>query len=171
MFASFKRSPVSTPTPGNATTTGTEKDSSADYVDLEKRADGRWSVQNRSGTLKVAIGTAHTDTAGKATNRSREACSGFLPAQVGVLLFIVFILIISGVFIGTTGMYVARDGGPLVLLGWQWADGYSAGRSMRHVDFLVAVTSLSLWAFLFVTCMLGLVRTRCCLPPQPLAGK
>ena len=42
---------------------------------------------------------------------------------------------------------------------------------MRHVDFLVAVTSLSLWAFLFVTCMLGLVRARCSLPPQPLAGK
>ena len=107
MFASFKRSPVST-------TTGTEKDSSADYVDLEKRADGRWSVQSRSGTLNVAIGAVHTNTDGKATKRSRETCSGFLPAQVGVLLFIVFILIISGVFIGMTGVNIARDGEPLV---------------------------------------------------------
>ena len=46
---------------------------------------------------------------------------------------------------------------------------YFAGRSMRHVDFLVAATSLSSSAFLFVICMLGLVRCRCSLPlpPQP----
>jgi len=33
------------------------------------------------------------------------------------------------------------------------------GASMRHVDSLVAATSLSLWAFLFVTCLLGLYAT------------
>jgi hypothetical protein len=177
MFASFKRSPASThasATTATATGTGsTEKDSSADYADLEKRADGRWSVQNRPGTLRVHAdpdtGT-DTDTDGKATKRT---CSGFLPAQVGVLFFTTFTLIISGVFIGMAGMNIARNGEPLrEARVANWADdSYSAGSSMRHVDLLVAATSLSLWAFLFITCVLGLVRCRCCcLPPQPWAG-
>jgi len=157
MFASFKRPPASTP--GNATA-GTEKESSGDYTDLEKRADGRWSVQSGPGALKVAV-----DTDGKTTKR--RTCCGFLPAQVGVLLFIMFTLMIGGVLIGVTGMNIARNGVSLVLRGWPWADRYTAGGSMRHVDFLVAAISLSLWAFLFVTCMLGSGRFRCRLRLQP----
>jgi len=34
-----------------------------------------------------------------------------------------------------------------------------SGRSMRHVDLLVATTSLSLWASLFAVCVLGLYAT------------
>ena len=127
MFASFKRfqatSHATAAAAAATTATGTEKDSSsADYADLEKRADGRWSVQNRSGTLKVAIGTVHTDTDAEAGGKA----TGFLPARVGVLLFTMCTLIISGVLIGTTGMDIARNGEPLGCLrgaeGWRWAD-------------------------------------------------
>ena len=109
MFASFKRSLTSTPGNGNGndpTGTGAEKDSGADYADLEKRADGRWSVQNRPGTLNIAIDTAHTD--GRTTER--ETRSGFLPAQAGVLFFTLFTLMLSGAFVGVTGMNIARNG-------------------------------------------------------------
>ena len=51
--------------------------------------------------------------------------------------------------------------------GWRCTDRCTAGRSMRHVDFLLAATSLSLWAFLFVTCVLGYVSFCCHLRPQP----
>ena len=111
MFASFKRSLASTPGNGNGndpTGTGAEKDSGADYADLEKRADGRWSVQNRPGTLNITIDTVHTDTDGKTTEQ--EARSGFLPAQVGVLFFTLFTLMLSGAFVGVTGMNIARNG-------------------------------------------------------------
>ena len=40
-----------------------------------------------------------------------------------------------------------------------------AGASMRHVDLLVAITSLSLWAFLFVACLLVYARSCHCLRP------
>ena len=165
MFASFKRSLASTSGNGSGSdSTGTEKDTSADYADLEKRADGRWSVQNRAGTLKVVV---HMDTDGKATSE-RATCSGLPPAKVGVLSFTLFTLLISGVLLGVTGMNIAQNGEP----SWSAragdsADTNSAGGSMRHVDFLVAATSLSLWAFLFVTCMLGLAGCPCCLPSQP----
>ena len=159
MFASFKRSPASIPENGNDTGTGTEKDYGADYADLEKRADGRWSVQNRPGALKIAIDTVHTDTDGKATER--ETRFGFLPAQVGVLLFTLFTLMLSGAFVGVTGMNIARNGErpPSCLLP-SWCDRLTEidpGRSMRHVDFLVTTISLSFWTSLFVICMLGLV--------------
>ena len=163
MFASFKRSPASTSGNGNGSDpTGTEKDSSADYADLEKRADGRWSVQNRPGALQVAVHT-HTETDGKATGRA--TCSGCPPAKVGVLSFTLFTLLISAVLVGVTGVNIAQNGER----SWsaQVSDSgliqISAGGSMRHVDFLVAATSLPLWAFLFVTCMLGLVHSCRCL--------
>ena len=101
MFASFKRPPGLPP--GN-TTTGTEKDSGADYADLEKRADGRWSVQNRPKTLEVAFGKTP----------SRGTCCGFLPAHVCVLLFTMLALMTGVVFIGVTGVDIAQNGASLV---------------------------------------------------------
>jgi len=38
------------------------------------------------------------------------------------------------------------------------ADRCTTGSSRRHVDFVVAVTSLSLWTFFLVACVLGYVR-------------
>jgi len=57
MVASFRR-PLGLP-PGS-TTTGTEKDSGADYADLERCADGRSVVHHQPRTLEAAvINSAH----------------------------------------------------------------------------------------------------------------
>src|SRR5258708_477044 len=102
MFASFKWS--SATAPGN-TTTGAEKGPSADsdYADLEKRADGRWSVQNRPAPLKATV-----DATGKL--HKRETCCAFLPLHVGVLLFTMLALMVGGVFMGVTAANIAQNG-------------------------------------------------------------
>jgi len=78
-----------------------------------------------------------------------------LPAHVGVLLFTMLALKIGVVSIGGTGVNIA-----CVSLGKSWpcADRCTTGSSRWHVDFVVAVTSLSLWAFFLVACVLGYVR-------------
>ena len=98
VFASFKRSSAAS-APSN-TTTGTEKDSGTDYADLEKRADGRWSVRSRPGTLKAPVDATGIDT----------KSYGFLPAHVGVLLFTMFGLMIGVVFMGVTAANIAQNG-------------------------------------------------------------
>ena len=96
MFASLKRS--SDPTHGSGSI-GTEKDSGADYADLEKRADGRWSVQNPVDGVQVDGRT-----------RRQKTCCGLLPAHVGVLFLIMFALMVGVVFMGVTGMNLAQNG-------------------------------------------------------------
>ena len=86
--------------------------------------------------------------------------------HVGVLLFTMLALIIGVVSIGLTGVNIAKNGASLVpKVGHE--DGTTSS-SMRHIDFLVAVTSLSIWAFFFVACVLGYVRFCCHLRPHPV---
>ena len=123
MFASFKRPPGLPP--GN-TTTGTEKDSGADYADLEKRADGRWSVQNRPRTLEVAV-VDGVHMAGKTP--SRGTCCGCLPAHVGVLLLTMLAVMIGVIFIGVTGVNVAHNSATRPRR-WPYADRCTIGSLM-----------------------------------------
>jgi len=90
---------------------------------------GRWKLP--SSTVSICRKTP-----------SRGTCCGFLPPHVGVLLFNMFALKLGVVFIGVTGVNIAQNGASLVPKSWSYADRCTAGSSMRHIDFLVAVTSL-----------------------------
>jgi len=70
------------------------------------------------------------------------------------------------VSIGVTGVNIARNGASLVQkLGHVLTDVLRS--SMRHVDSLVPVTSLSPWAFFLVAYVLGYGRFWYDLRPQP----
>jgi hypothetical protein len=102
MFTSLKRSPGATLN----SSARTEKFSGANYADLEKRADGRWSVQIRPGSLEAAVDAVNRDDK---TSR-RETCCGFLPAHLGVLLFTLLALMVAMVFMGVLGVNIAQNG-------------------------------------------------------------
>ena len=77
------------------------------------------------------------------------------------------VLTVGVVFIGVTGVKIAQNGTSRPQ-SWSYTDRCTTGSSMRHVDFLITVASLSLWAFLLVACVLGYVRFCCHLRPQPV---